>query len=228
MTNLLILDTASACCWVGLRHSGGLLLERSTESRRAAQQLLPMTEKLLRAARINLSELAAIGVINGPGSFTGMRIGVGIAQGLAYAAQIPVITVSSLQALAVSAAQEHGGSHWLIAEAAREQECYLGGYSGLESGPGEAVFPDQVIQDADAQVLQSLSASSANWGVAGSRADWLCETLQDYPLTLYPANIEKVSPDRVCALIEAKLAAGEITQPEATLPNYVKDQLDYS
>lgn len=228
MTNLLILDTASPRCWVGLRHAGGSLVERSSESRRAAQQLLPMTETLLQTAGLTLPELAAIAVINGPGSFTGMRIGVGIAQGLAYAAKIPVITISSLQALAASAAREHGHRHWLVAEAARDGETYFGGYQVAENGHCLPLIPDQIIQELGSPVLQSLPAFSDQWGVAGSNADWLCAALQDAPLIVQAVPSTDISADSIFVLAELELAAGNTTPPEATLPHYVKEQLDYS
>lgn len=228
MTNLLILDTASSRCWVGLQYAGGLLLERSTESRRAAQQLLPMTERLLSKAQLVPAELTAIAVINGPGSFTGMRIGVGIAQGLAFAAQIPVVPISSLQALAASAAQEYGHSHWLIAEPARDEETYVGGYELERSGHCQALFPEQIVHGRTAPIFQSLADTNSMWGVAGDSTDWLCAALADCPLELRPAPDHGIIPASVCRLVAAELAAGNSVLPEATLPNYVKDQLDYS
>lgn len=228
MTKLLILDTASSQCWVALHSAGELLVERSAESRRAAQQLLPMIDRLLATAGLVATDLSAIAVINGPGSFTGMRIGVGIAQGLAYACDLPVVTISSLLAMAASADQQESHGYWLVAEAARDEETYLGAYMRTAGGRFQAVVADQVLHRDDDKALPDLLASSASWAITGSHAEWLASAARELPVRLHPVSSRQLSPPAICKLALQSLASGHSVRPDQALPNYVKDQLDYS
>ncbi|MEM9009757.1 MAG: tRNA (adenosine(37)-N6)-threonylcarbamoyltransferase complex dimerization subunit type 1 TsaB [Pseudomonadota bacterium] len=99
--HLLILDSAADRCAVGLFTGGQTLVERS-EARRTghAERLMPMAEDAMAEAGVALSDLAAIVVSTGPGSFTGVRIAVAAARGLALALGCPAIGVSRLEALA--------------------------------------------------------------------------------------------------------------------------------
>lgn len=228
MSKLLVIDTASSQCWVALQTAGELLIERSAESRRAAQQLLPMIDRLLAKAGLAAADLSAIAVINGPGSFTGMRIGVGIAQGLAYACELPVVTISSLLASAASAAEREPHRFWLIAEAARDKETYFGACMRSETGTFQVVLPDLVLQGDCSAVLRGLLATSNSWAVVGSSAEWLGAAAQDLPLDLHPVTIQQLSPTAICKLAMEALEAGRAILPDQALPNYVKEQLDYS
>lgn len=228
MSKLLLIDTASPQCWVALHSADELLIEQSSESRRAAQQLLPMIDRLLNKAGYRAADLSAIAVINGPGSFTGMRIGVGIAQGLAYACGLPVVTISSLLASATSAAEHEAHSFWLVAEAARDEETYFGAYTRCEEGQFQAVMPDQVLHGDCSTVIRGLLDTSSNWAVVGSNAEWLCTAAQDLPIALHPVALRSLSPAAISRLVIQSLESGQGILPEQTLPNYVKEQLDYS
>jgi tRNA threonylcarbamoyladenosine biosynthesis protein TsaB len=83
-----------------------LLSEQSLHPRQQSAEFLPKLSLLLEAAHAKIQQLAAIIVVNGPGSFTGLRIGLSAAKGLADAAEIPVIAISSLAVLAGSADKE--------------------------------------------------------------------------------------------------------------------------
>ena len=140
MTRLLAIDTSSAWCSVALsldqqaphlRHE--LLLAG------ASQNLLPWVDDLLAEAAIGLKELDAIAVGIGPGAFTGVRLGVAAVQGLAVAADLPVIPVTSLDALASQLLAKPGfvqvmPGHFVIAIDARMDEIYwaLYSFSGLD------------------------------------------------------------------------------------------------
>jgi tRNA threonylcarbamoyladenosine biosynthesis protein TsaB len=103
---LLALDSATEHCSVALL-SQGRLLERDAGSGKAhAEQLLGMVSGLLTEAQIALSDLDAIAASIGPGSFTGVRISVAVAQGLAFGCGARVIAVSTLEALAMRAIEE--------------------------------------------------------------------------------------------------------------------------
>ena len=101
---LLALDTSTRALTAAISSGGTIVAERSLQGERNHSiQLLPVIDALLKQAGLTPVQLAAVAVGNGPGSYTGVRIGVSVAKTFAWALGIPVIAVSSLEALAYSA-----------------------------------------------------------------------------------------------------------------------------
>jgi len=126
MTSILAIDTSSEACSLALG-SGGRLWERHEHAPlRHAELLLPAVEGLLADAGLRLAQLDTIAFGRGPGSFTSLRIGIGAVQGLAWAAGLGVVPLSSLAALALEAALRHGGRslRLRVAVDARMQEVF--------------------------------------------------------------------------------------------------------
>ncbi|GBH15995.1 hypothetical protein ALQ07_01805 [Pseudomonas syringae pv. actinidiae] len=128
MTTLLALDTATEACSVALLHDGKVLSHYEVIPRLHAQRLLPMIKDLLAEAGVAMSALDAIAFGRGPGAFTGVRIAIGVVQGLAFALERPVLPVSNLAVLAQRAFREHGVSQVASAIDARMDEVYWGCY----------------------------------------------------------------------------------------------------
>jgi len=103
MTSSLIIDTSNSHCAIALQLRGNLVKVIDDEPRSHAVKLLPNIHALLKRYECALPSLDFIAVVTGPGSFTGLRIGVGVAQGLAESAGLEVIGISSLQAQAFAA-----------------------------------------------------------------------------------------------------------------------------
>ena len=126
---LLALDTATEACSAALL-LGDTLLARYEESKRGhAELILPMVDALLTEAGLSLRELDCLAVGRGPGAFTGVRIAVSVAQGLAFGAQRPIVPISDLAALAhktfAKLAKDHAGTPWEVL-ARREAATSLG------------------------------------------------------------------------------------------------------
>lgn len=151
MTRLLALDTTTEACSAALWASGALVAEeRVIEPRGHTQRLLPMVESLLAKAGWALSQLDGIACTRGPGSFTGVRVGVSAAQGLAYAAELPVLPLSTLDVLAWQGRQlQPRFARWQVAMDARMGELYTAGYcvteAGLERLTDEALLAPQAL-----------------------------------------------------------------------------------
>ncbi len=128
MTTLLALDTATEACSVALLHDGKVLSHYEVIPRLHAQRLLPMVQTLLGEAGVALSAVDAIAFGRGPGAFTGVRIAIGVVQGLAFALQRPVLPVSTLATIAQRAWREHGAAQVAAAIDARMDEVYWGCY----------------------------------------------------------------------------------------------------
>ncbi len=101
MARILSIETSTSICSVAVHHSGRLLsLAEITEPGAHAEQLMQLVVDVVGKASLELSELDGIAVSEGPGSYTGLRIGVSTAKGLAFGLNLPLISINTLQALA--------------------------------------------------------------------------------------------------------------------------------
>jgi tRNA threonylcarbamoyladenosine biosynthesis protein TsaB len=122
--NVLAIDTASPNPAVSLSRGGELFEEALPSDRRSSEELVPALRRVLAAARMRLGDCDRLAVCSGPGSFTGIRVGLATAWGLARASGIPVETVSTLEAMAEAA--RPAGARRLAAV--------------LDAGRGDAIF----------------------------------------------------------------------------------------
>ena len=122
---LLALDTATEACSVALLRGGEKIHLAQFAQREHTKHILPMVDEILAQAGITLSQVDALVFGRGPGSFTGVRIGAGIAQGLAFGADLPVIPVSNLAAMAQAAYAQYQAENVLTAIDARMNEVYF-------------------------------------------------------------------------------------------------------
>jgi Inactive homolog of metal-dependent proteases, putative molecular chaperone len=185
MTTLLALDTATEACSVALLHDGKVTSHYEVIPRMHAQKLLPMIKQLLANSGVALNALDAIAFGRGPGAFTGVRIAIGVVQGLAFALERPVLPVSNLAALAQGALREHGVQQVAAAIDARMDEVYWGCYKA-EAGEMrlqglEAVLPPERVALPE--------GSSGDWFGAGTGgampSAWRCRPV---PRTLQPCQ----------------------------------------
>lgn len=114
-TRILALDTATEACSVALWNDGEIHSLFEVCPREHTQRVLPMVQQLLADQGITLNQLDALAFARGPGSFTGVRIGIGIAQGLALGAGLPMLGVSTLATLAQGAYRLTGANRVLAA-----------------------------------------------------------------------------------------------------------------
>lgn len=127
MSCILSIDTSSDSCSVALLVNEQVTSECIESPRQHSQQLLPLVDKVLKSQKLDLQDLDAIAYGRGPGSFTGLRICLGVVQGLAYSNDIPIIPVSTLQAMAQGALRRGYlklGEKVLTALDARMNEVY--------------------------------------------------------------------------------------------------------
>lgn len=134
MANILAIDTSSAWCSVALSLDNRVPeLRHEAVSAGASQLLLPWIDSLIANAKISLKDLDAIAIGVGPGAFTGVRLGVAVVQGLAISHNVPVISVSSLDAIAAQlintdAFRKTNFKNFVIAIDARMEEVYWAQY----------------------------------------------------------------------------------------------------
>jgi len=146
--NLLAIETATETVSVALSLNGEVRELYEHAPRKHAELLLPWVETLLAEGEIGFSALDGITYSRGPGSFTSLRIGIGIVQGLAWASDCPVIPVSSLAATAQSAAAI-GVKSALVALDARMKEVFTASFELDHSGIMKPVDEERVCGPAD-------------------------------------------------------------------------------
>lgn len=164
MTSLLAIDTTTEACSVALLHGGKTYSRYAVIPRLHAQQVLPMVRELLDEAGVRLQQLDAIAFGQGPGAFTGLRIAVGVVQGLAFALDKPVLPVSTLAAIAQRAYREQGAQQVAVAIDARMDEVYWGCYR-MEKGQLQLQGMEQVCAPEHAQLPRT---ASGDWLAAGT------------------------------------------------------------
>ena len=163
---LLALDTSTEACSVALWHKGEKTHLDELAERTHTKRILPMIDELLANSGINLKQVDALAFGRGPGSFTGVRVGAGIAQGLAFGADLPVIAVSNLTAMAQAAFELYQAENVAAAIDARMNEVYFSQVKRekVRSELGEFFQWNPVIEEQVCQpekVLEQFSDLSA-------------------------------------------------------------------
>lgn len=209
---LLAIETSCEHASVALRVDDEIVSYTLEGHSNHSERLLPTIRTLLAGAGLTPASLDVVAFGKGPGAFTGLRLACGVAQGMAMGADIGVVPVSSLAALALQA----GGSAVLTLTDARMGEIYAAGYEIEDGMPVERIAPVCVAP-------AGFSARGA-WQVVGS-------ALQAYP-ELFPLEAEGVL-GRDATLVprarEVALLAGrglsEAIAPELAAPLYVRDKV---
>ncbi len=159
--NLLAIDSAFEPCSAALWMDGEVLERFDPGPRHHAERLLPFVQDLLAESGLALRSLDAIGFSRGPGSFTSLRIGIGVVQGLAWGADLPVVPVSSLRTVAQVVAGQ-GVARACVAMDARMDEVFCGRYEAVD-GLMRAVGNERVCDPA-----RALPDDAAAWMGVGN------------------------------------------------------------
>jgi len=222
---ILAIDTSSRACVLGLRTADKTWSDETVLDRTHSQEILPRIDALLNSAAVKKSDIDLIVYGQGPGSFTGLRIGVGVVQGLAFGLNKPVIGVSSLACLAQRQLRENGAQHVIVAMTARHTEVYFGAYGVVDGGLDgvlqlqgrEGVFEAAEIPAQNAEV--EWVGVGGGWQLSELLQQSSGVTVGHISLEEYPHAIDLLD------LGEAYAAKGLIkTAPEA-LPEYLREQV---
>lgn len=212
---LLALDTATERCSVALLVDERII-ERAAETPRGhADLVLPMVNDVLAEAGLTLRQLDGLAYGRGPGAFTGVRIAVGVAQGLAYGARLATVGISDLAAVAQQFVATR--AHILVCMDARMNEVYWGRFAAAPDGlvsptTAERVDRPEAVDPADATVF-----AGTGFGVypqlAAGRAG----------VAVHAAVLPHAR--EIARLAAAELRAGRGEPPERAQPVYLRDQV---
>ena len=240
--NILALETSGTHSQVALLHDG-VLLQRTEQKPSHSRILLNLIEEVLEQAGLDMQRLDCIAVCVGPGSFTGLRIGIAVAQGLAFAAQLPIVPVSSLAALALDFYTDHkqergAGAMVLATIDARKSEVYCGWYCNENGsvrlvGEQQVVPPGELPRAPDLSFLNNHNTTLSELAV-GNTARYIVGSgllyraqMPEWASTLLSVDGCYASPSvvGVIGLAEHKFMRGETVKSTELRPIYVRDKV---
>ena len=219
------IDASTEACSVALSIDNKIAGEFELCPQSHSLLLLPMIDRVLNSANTNLAELDGIIFGRGPGSFTGVRIGIGVVQGLAFAADLRLVGVSTMQAMAQQAYNEHKQETVLAAIDARMSEVYTCLFQLDDNGIMQPIIEEQVL--APEKVQASLPEGLASAYAVGTGFD-------AYPEILSSLKLQAGSPDILYPDARAMFRSGislfnhgQSVAPEDAQPTYVRDTVSW-
>ncbi|WP_429033833.1 tRNA (adenosine(37)-N6)-threonylcarbamoyltransferase complex dimerization subunit type 1 TsaB [Aeromonas veronii] len=221
---ILAVDTATEACSAALLVGDKLFSRWEEAPRDHTRKILPMVQAVLEDAGISLSDLDAIAFGRGPGSFTGVRIGISVAQGLAFGAGVPLIGISTLAAMAQGAYRLDGAQQVLTAIDARMNEVYLGRYE-LIDGRMQLVGDEVVSEPAALVDVRGKLAGPVT--CVGTGFETYGETLSGLADELAESQVRFPAAEDMLPLARAAWLAGEAVPVEQATPVYLRDKVTW-
>lgn len=170
---LLALDTSTEACSVALLYKGEITHFDEVAQRTHTKRILPLVDEILTQSGIGLKQVDGLVFGRGPGSFTGVRVGAGIAQGLAFGADLPVIPISNLAAMAQAAYRLYRAERVIAAIDARMNEVYFAQFEAQKerSDFGEFLQWQEILAEQvcrPEQVVERLNGLRGDWCQVGT------------------------------------------------------------
>ena len=214
---ILALDTSTEYCSVALLLDGQILSQEVLAKQRHSDLLLPMIQQILLEAGLELAQLNGIAFGAGPGSFTGLRIACGVAQGLAFGSGLPVTGVCTLEAMA----EEAGSSRVIAAIDARMGEIYQAAY--IRSGNQWKTECQPVL----CSPQNSPLLAGNDWTGCGSGFDVHEETLRARYEGCVSHIIRGIRPQAhaIARLAAPRFINGSGVDPAEAVPVYIRNKV---
>jgi tRNA threonylcarbamoyladenosine biosynthesis protein TsaB len=218
---ILALETSTEWCSVAVGDGVRWHLRDERAGQAHSERLVPMVDAALAEAGWSLRALDGIAFGAGPGSFTGIRIGCGVAQGLALGSDLPVVPVATLAALAQEVFRFHGWDAVLACLDARMREVYVAAYAREGDRWREIVPPAVGPPDG---VVRPIILADADWAGAGNG-------YAAYPALRSRLALERVDVEvhptarAIGELAVARFDAGEGVAAADALPLYVRHRV---
>lgn len=222
MTTILALDTATEACSVALLHNGKISTLDEISPRSHTQRILPMVDELLTQANIQIKDVNYLVFGRGPGSFTGVRVGVSVAQGLAMGANLPVVAVSNLKAMAEEAYQKLGAENVIALIDARMNEVYFAQFS-RNGDEWNKIVAEQVCSPEAAiqqfQLIENTVVVGTGWAAYSQFSE------QNLPLVV--SEITLPSSRHMLSIAQAEMAKGNVQSALEIEPVYLRNEVTW-
>jgi len=221
--NLLAIDTSSVACSVALQHEGKVSERHEEQAREHTRLLVPMIKELLQESSVELTDLDAIVLGNGPGSFIGMRIAASVAQGLAFGSGLNIVPVSSLAAIAAQIFCEHDADEVVVTQDAHMSEVYLGIFRRGEEDLPIELIPERLHEQKPIAELETRCKIRVGAGFGWQRYPGLLEANKDF----LDEVIELPHPRarHLLALGAKGFARGIAVAPQDVMPAYLRQKV---
>ncbi len=220
------IETATSVCGASVVANGSVVSEEWLDERFIhAEKLLPMVDTVMRRAGCALADLAGVAVSIGPGSFTGLRIGLSVAKGLVYGQGLPLVAVPTLEALASRAAGAGEAREFVLPLLdSRREELYCQLFRNA-GGALEAVWTERSRLVADLIADIGDRPVTVTGDGSAKLADFLAATVrvQDGQFHFVPPPAGRCSAGTIGILGERRLAEGKIENPSMLEPRYIKE-----
>ena len=225
-TRILAIDTATEACSVALYNQGETLAQFELCAREHTQRILPMVQQILAEAGLSLTQLDALAFGRGPGSFTGVRIGIGMAQGLSLGAELPLLPVSTLQTMAQGAYRLTGADNVLAAIDARMGEVYWGEFSRNAQGVWSGEETEKVIKPE--QLLARAAELSGRFATVGTGWETYPHLLGESPAAeLFDGKMLLPHAEDMLPLALQLWENGIRVNPEEAEPTYLRNEVTW-
>lgn len=214
--NLLAVETSTELCSVALLRGNDLFVEEVVADNRHSEVLVPMIRRVLERSHLAARQMDAFGFGQGPGSFTGLRIACGVVQGLAFAADRPVVAVPTLLALA----EQSNEGRVIVALDARMGEAYVAAYARNGEDWDEVIAP----RLADSTGLPPLPGR--RWAATGSGFDrhpWLREAYRESVEMRFEGDLPRAGA--IARIASRRFARGGGVAAEKAAPLYLRDKV---
>lgn len=215
---LLAIDTATERCSVALRLDSQVIERVSEQPRGHADLVLPMVESVLQEAGMRLTDLDGIAYGRGPGAFTGVRIGVGVVQGLAFGAGLQTVGISNLAAVAQQVAK--AGDRVLVCMDARMEQVY---WSSFVRERGSELVTQLQPERVDAPDAVTDGDYTTLAGTGFKAYPKLRARLATEGRSVHETVLPRASD--IALLAEAEFRAGRARPAAEAEPVYVRDQV---
>lgn len=225
MSLILALDSSTDACSAALLLDDRLISCFEIATKSHTQRLLPMVDELLAQEQLGLQDLDALAFGRGPGSFTGLRICMGVVQGLAFGSGLPVVPISTLEAMAMAYARANPDYRGALVPAldARMGEVY---WTELYQGPNLQLttgLPEAVTRPADV-ALQLAEQSDLERVALG--AGWAYSELASFPVSVCQLETCPRAED-IALLADRRFAQGQYLPIEQVQPVYLRDSVSW-
>jgi len=218
---ILAIDSSTIACSAALLIDETITERFEIAPRKHGELLLPMIEELLNKENLHVNDLDAIAFGQGPGSFTGLRIAASVTQGIAFAANLPVIPISTLQAMAQASKEEFSSNKTLVCLDARMQEIYFGAYKLGQDDLMQPFMPDQLVNPNNLPKL-----TDDKWLAIGDAWAVYSEQLEKH----FATQIRQVVPEfyphakHIAKLAKQAFINKKTLNAEQAIPVYLRNQ----
>lgn len=222
MSKILAIDASSEACSAALLIDSDIYERNEVVPRKHTELILPMVDEVLAEAGITLSQVDAIAFNRGPGSFTGVRVSTSVAQGLAFALDLPVIPISGLATVALGACRETEKQNFLVILDARMNEVYWASYQYLQ---GEM----KLLGDEYVSPVSKISIPTEDeWIAVGNGVPAYNKEIESalarHPVSFVTGNNYPQARD-VAELAKSELVAGNTVSVMEAQPIYIRDKV---